>query len=132
MSAAAVSGPPSVVMVWQGRDAAGLSVGALRRSILQRGLVESSAMPGSTLSASLRCRLLLAAAPLVLSACSSSPTPSAPGAGSAPTASPTTPGTASGAASVAPRPPPMEAEGRPLFIDDQQVNAPLAPGAAWG
>jgi hypothetical protein len=89
-------------------------------------------MPGSTLSASLRRRLLLVVAPVVLSACGPSPAPSAPGPGPTPTAGPTTPGTASGAASVAPRPPPMEAEGRPLFIDDQQVNAPLAPGAAWG
>ncbi|MCS6901545.1 MAG: hypothetical protein RMJ98_17960 [Myxococcales bacterium] len=74
---------------------------------------------------SLRNRLLLVVAPVVLSACSSSPAPG-------PSATPTTTPTSSNSAAVTPRPPPVEAEGRPLFIEDQQVKAPLVSGTIWG
>ncbi len=94
-------------------------------------MVPSFAMLSSALSASLRRRLLLVVAPVVLSACGSSPTPAAPGSTSGAGASPATTPATSGSA-VAPRPPPVEAEGRPLFIDDQQIKAPLASVAVWG
>jgi hypothetical protein len=94
-------------------------------------VVTSFAMPSAVLSACLRRRLLLVVAPVVLSACSSSPTPAAPGSTPGTGASPATTPATSGSA-VAPRPPPVEAEGRPLFIDDQQILASLAFGVVWG
>lgn len=92
-------------------------------------MLKSQAMPSPALSGSLRRRLLLAVAPVVLVACGPAPAPSSPGGpGPEPTAGPA----ASGSAAPKRPPRPVEAEGRPLFIDEQQVKAPLSPCLAWG